>query len=113
MDWGTYTMPGEAVLDLNELMVIVVGMAGLVPVLLQDNEDTRWFTAGYVCLVVGAVASNVEAFFLGGFFNFVEHGVGVAAAGVAFCFAAYLRSDWTDAAEESEEADAASVTGGT
>ncbi|ACV47750.1 MULTISPECIES: hypothetical protein [Halomicrobium] len=74
-----------------ELVGLIVALVGLIPVLSQYKEETKWFTAGYVLLVVGMVATNIEALLLGGVLNFVEHGIGVGLAGLVFLVAAYVR----------------------
>jgi len=74
-----------------EIVGLVVALVGLVPVLSQYKDETKWFTAGYVLLVVGMLATNIEALFLGGVLNFVEHGIGVGLAGIVFLIAAYVR----------------------
>lgn len=74
-----------------EFVGLVVALIGLVPVVTQHREDTKWFTAGFGLLVVGMVATNVEAVVLPVALNFVEHVVGIGLAGLVFFFAAYQR----------------------
>ncbi|MBO4248440.1 hypothetical protein IL252_11500 [Halomicrobium sp. IBSBa] len=74
-----------------EVVGLLVAVIGLIPVLTQYREETRWFTAGYCLLVVGMVATNLEAVVLGEVLNFVEHGIGIGVAGLTFFAAAYLR----------------------
>jgi len=95
-------------LEPGELVVLTVALLGLVPVLLRYTDESKWFTVGYGCLVVGAVATNVEALFLGDFFNFVEHGVGLMGSGLAFAYAVYNRRQRLagEAEENSEETSA-------
>jgi hypothetical protein len=76
-----------------EVVGLLVAVIGLIPVLSQYREETRWFTVGYVLLVVGMVATNLEAVVLGDVLNFVEHGVGIGVAGLTFFLAAYLRRE--------------------
>lgn len=76
-----------------ELVALFVSLVGLVPVLTQHRESTKWFTAGYGLLVVGMVATNLEAVVLPVVLNFVEHGVGVGLAGVVLFVAAYRRRE--------------------
>ncbi len=70
---------------------MAVAVVGLVPVVSQYREQTRLFTFGYVFLVAGMLATNLEAVFLGDVLNLVEHGVGIGAAGVMFFLAALRR----------------------
>lgn len=74
-----------------ELVGLVVSLVGLIPVLSQYKRKTKWFTAGYLLLVAGMVATNVEAVILPVTLNFTEHVVGIGLAGVGFLFAAYSR----------------------
>ena len=79
------------VLDTKELVLVVIAVLGLAPVLVSYREQSRWFAVGYGLLVVGAVATNVEALVFGDLLNVVEHGVGLMGAGITFFVAAYLR----------------------
>ncbi|CQR48807.1 MULTISPECIES: hypothetical protein [Haloferax] len=74
-----------------EVTALAVALVGLIPVITQYREETKLFAVGYVLLVVGMVATNVEALFLGSVLNFVEHAFGIGLAGVTFFAAAYLR----------------------
>ncbi|POG55439.1 hypothetical protein [Haloferax marisrubri] len=74
-----------------EVTALAVALVGLIPVITQYRDETKLFAAGYVLLVVGMVATNVEVFFLGSVFNFIEHAVGIGLAGVTFFAAAYVR----------------------
>ncbi|MFA1611932.1 hypothetical protein [Halobellus rubicundus] len=87
-------------LEPGELVLLTVAIVGLVPVILRYTDEAKWFTLGYCCLVVGAVATNVEALVLGDVFNFVEHAFGLLGSGVAFAYAAYDRRERLSAAEE-------------
>lgn len=77
--------------DPLEVAVCVIALIGLVPVLTQYREETKYFALGYVLLVISAVATNLEAVVLPDVLNVVEHGAGIAGAGVVFLVAAYLR----------------------
>ena len=79
------------VLDTKELVLVVIAVLGLVPVLVSYREQSKWFAVGYGLLVVGAVATNVEALAFGDLLDVVEHGVGLMGAGITFFVAAYLR----------------------
>ncbi|AFK19787.1 hypothetical protein E6P09_01210 [Haloferax mediterranei ATCC 33500] len=74
-----------------EVTGLVVSLVGLIPVVTQYRDETKLFTAGYVLLVAGMVATNVEVFLLEPLFNFVEHGLGIGMAGITFLAAAYVR----------------------
>ncbi|WP_128476760.1 hypothetical protein [Halorussus pelagicus] len=74
-----------------EVVGLVVSLIGLVTVAAQYRDESKWFTVGYVLLVVGMISTNLESIVFGVVLNFVEHGVGVGAAGVVFLWAAYLR----------------------
>lgn len=74
-----------------EVVGLIVAVLGLLPVLSQYKAETKWFTAGYLLLVAGMVATNVEAVVLPVVLNFTEHVVGIGLAGVTFLFAAYQR----------------------
>ncbi|WP_148414977.1 hypothetical protein [Haloferax sp. KTX1] len=74
-----------------EVTALAVSLVGLIPVITQYREETKLFAAGYVLLVVGMIATNVEALFLGSVLNFVEHAFGIGLAGATFFAAAYLR----------------------
>ncbi|ESP88076.1 hypothetical protein [Candidatus Halobonum tyrrellensis] len=80
-----------AALDAKELVLVVVALLGLIPVVTQRTERSGLFTLGYVLLFFGAVATNVEHVVLGGVFGFLEHAVGIGAAGAVFLLAAYRR----------------------
>lgn len=93
-------------LDAKELVLVVVALLGLIPVVTQRTERSGLFTLGYVLLFFGAVATNVEHVALGGVFGFLEHAVGVGAAGAVFLLAAYRRRQRILAGDERVVADA-------
>lgn len=74
-----------------ELVGLSVALLGTYPVLRQHRADTKWFTVGYLLLVVGMLATNLEAVVLPVILNFTEHVVGIGLAGLVFLFAAYDR----------------------
>lgn len=78
-------------LEPGELVLVTIALVGLIPVALRYTDDAKWFTVGYCCLVVGAIATNLEALFLGDLLNLVEHGVGLMGSGIAFAYATYDR----------------------
>lgn len=103
-------------LEPGEIVVLTVALVGLVPVMLRYSDDAKWFVVGYCCLVVGAIATNVEALFLGDLFNFVEHGVGLLGSGLAFAYAIYERRtsllSESSGRHEGQRAEAAEVAEG-
>ncbi|SEW25271.1 hypothetical protein [Halobacterium jilantaiense] len=74
-----------------EVVGLIVAVLGLLPVLSQYKDETKWFTAGYLLLVVGMIATNLEAVVLPVVLNVTEHVVGIGLAGITFLFAAYQR----------------------
>lgn len=74
-----------------ELIGLIVSVIGLVPVLSQHKRETKWFTVGYIVLVVGMFATTVEDVLLPVVLNFTEHVVGIGVAGLVFFYAAYDR----------------------
>lgn len=93
-------------LEPGELVLVTVALVGLIPVAVRYTDEAKWFAVGYCCLVVGAIATNVEALFLGDLFNLVEHAVGLMGSGIAFAYATYqrrqaLQEQATELAEQS------------
>jgi hypothetical protein len=93
-------------LDPHKLVLPVIALAGLVPVVLQYRNKSRWFVVGYALLIVATLVTNLENLFLGTVLNYSEHYVGLMGSGIAFLAAAYLRrrqvlseDDGTEAAE--------------
>ncbi|MYL18130.1 hypothetical protein GLW30_13595 [Halorubrum terrestre] len=84
-------MAGIGPFSVLELVGLTVSLLGLFPVLRQHRPDTKWFTVGYLLLVAGMVATNLEAVVLPMVLNFTEHVVGIGLAGLVFLFAAYDR----------------------
>lgn len=78
-------------LEPGELVLVTIALVGLIPVAARYTSDAKWFAVGYCCLVVGAIATNAEALFLGDLLNVVEHGVGLMGSGLAFAYATYRR----------------------
>lgn len=94
-------MPAElTALDPKELVLILVALVGVVPVLLLRSSQSKWFMGGYLLLCAGALATNLEALALSDLLNVVEHGAGIAGAGVVFFVAAYKRSLVAEGTEE-------------
>jgi lipoprotein signal peptidase len=73
------------------LSALIVALLGVVPLVVHYRRRSKWFVVAYGFIVVGAVSTNAEDFLLGGAFNFLEHGVGLMAASIAFALAAYHR----------------------
>lgn len=84
-------MAALSALDPIEIAALLVVLCGIVPLTVHYRRRSKWFVLAYGFIVVGAVATNLEALFLEEFFNIVEHGVGLMGAGVAFAAAAYVR----------------------
>lgn len=78
-------------LDTKELVLVLVALLGLIPVFMHYRDQSKWFALGYVFLLVGAFATNLEVVAFEPVFNAIEHGVGMMGAGIAFLLAAYLR----------------------
>ncbi|AAG19984.1 MULTISPECIES: hypothetical protein [Halobacterium] len=83
-----------------EVVGLIVAVLGLFPVVSQYKESTKLFTVGYLLLVVGMVATNLEAVVLPVVLNATEHVVGIGLAGVTFLFAAYQRRQGMTATED-------------
>jgi len=77
-------------LDPMEIAVATVALCGIVPVVVQYRERSKWFALGYGMLVVAALSTNLEGLLLGTVFNLAEHGIGLMGAGLAFFAAAYV-----------------------
>ncbi|ELZ43449.1 hypothetical protein C464_17022 [Halorubrum coriense DSM 10284] len=84
-------MAGIGPFAVLELVGLTVSLLGLFPVLRQHRSDTKWFTVGYLLLVIGMFATNLEAVVFPVLLNFTEHVVGIGLAGLVFLFAAYDR----------------------
>ncbi|WP_380676265.1 hypothetical protein [Salinigranum sp. GCM10025319] len=78
-----------AALNPPELVVLLVGLGGLIPVALYARDLPRWVIAAYGFLLFGAIATNVEHVLWYDAVNAVEHGVGNLGAGIAFALIAY------------------------
>ncbi|WP_049926979.1 hypothetical protein [Halopiger goleimassiliensis] len=78
-------------LEPGELILLTIAVVGLVPVLLGYKPEAKWFAVGYGCIVVGTLATNLEALAFNTAFNFLEHSVGLMGVGIAFAYATYHR----------------------
>lgn len=97
-------------LDPHKAVLPVVALIGLIPILVQYRDQSRWFVVGYAMLVVATLATNLENLFLGGLLNHVEHLVGLLGSGVAFLLAGYFRREQIRAESESTDSDPVEAT---
>lgn len=86
-------MEGLAGLDPHKVVLPIIAFLGIVPVVLQYRDESRWFVVGYLLLVVATLSTNLENLFLGTALNFTEHAVGLMGSGLAFLAAAYFRRE--------------------
>ncbi len=77
-------------LNPQEVVVLTVAVAGLIPVLLYRSRLHALHEAAYGFLLLGAVATNVENLLWHDAVNLVEHGVGNMGAGLAVAALAVL-----------------------
>lgn len=80
-----------ASLDPHKLVLPVIAFIGLLPVVLQYRDKSRWFVVGYALLIVATLVTNIENLFLGTVLNYSEHYLGLMGSGIAFLAAAYIR----------------------
>ncbi|MFB6079786.1 MAG: hypothetical protein ABEJ81_02115 [Haloferacaceae archaeon] len=78
-------------LDPQSAVLPIIALIGLVPVVLHYRSEAKLFVAGYVCLVVATLATNLENLFLGVVLNHAEHVVGLMGSALVFLLAAYVR----------------------
>ncbi len=83
-----------AALNPQELIVLLVALAGLVPVLTYRRAIPRWVLAPYAFLLIGAVMTNVENLLWHDLLNYIEHSIGNLGAGLAMAVASYVGSRW-------------------
>lgn len=74
----------------QEVVVLAVALAGLVPVLIYARSVSRWLLAAYGFLLVGALMTNLENLLWPTTLNLIEHSVGNLGVGVAFAVLAYV-----------------------
>ncbi|MFB6087286.1 MAG: hypothetical protein ABEJ85_02100 [Haloarculaceae archaeon] len=86
-------------LDPHEAVLPVIALIGLVPVVLQYRDQSRWFVVGYLPLIVATLGPNLQALSSNVAFTYAEHAVGLLGSGVAFLVAAYVRRDRVAAGE--------------
>ena len=92
-----------AVLNPQELVVLIIALGGLIPLVLYFRQTSRWFVLAYGFLLVGAITTNVENLLWHDVFNFIEHSIGNMGAGVAFAIAAYAhRRKLTESADRND-----------
>ncbi len=70
----------------GEALVLLIGFLGFVPAALDFHESRKLtpFFAGYVALLVGLLATNLEAFAFASEMNVIEHVVGILFASILF-----------------------------
>ena len=83
-------MAGLSALSPMEIALVTVALVGCIPVIVQYRDRSKWFAVGYGTLVVAAISTNAESLVLPTVFNYMEHGVGLMGAGLAFFAAAYV-----------------------
>lgn len=93
------------VFDAQAMVVLAVALIGIVPVVLYREKTSRWFVYAYGCLLVAALATNLEYVFLPEVLNVTEHVVGNMGAGIAFAVAAYMYRKETIEAEDEIDAE--------
>ncbi len=78
-------------LEANEVITLIIVLFGYFSVVTcyRDKPSTKWFLAGYTLLIIGMLATNLEAFVFPEIMNLIEHGIGVAGAGIVFLYWAY------------------------
>lgn len=86
----------------QELVVLAVALAGLIPVVFYRHRLQPLHLAVYIFLLVGAVATNVENVLWHDTANFVEHSVGNMGAGLAFLALAVLQRQRMQRSSEDE-----------
>jgi hypothetical protein len=77
--------------EYGEFILFLTLLFGYIPVIFtyKTYHQTRLFFIAYTALLFGITASNLEAFVLPFAFNLVEHGIGVALAGILFLVYAF------------------------
>lgn len=88
--------------DPQAFVVLVVALIGVVPVALYYVQTPGWFVIAFGCLLVAAVATNIENVVLPDVLNFTEHIVGNMGAGIAFAVAAYMYRRETITSDDTE-----------
>lgn len=79
-----------AALNPPELVVLLIGIAGLVPLVVYRSGLEWWVVVPYTFLLTGAILTNVEHLILPTVLNFLEHSIGNLGAGVTMAIAAYV-----------------------
>ena len=77
-------------LDPAELVILVVGLASLIPVAMYYRDVPTWCVVAYGCLLIGAVTTNLEHLLWPGRLHLIEHSIGYFGAGVASGVGAYI-----------------------
>lgn len=74
-----------------EFVLFLILFFGYLPVIFiyKSYRQTRLFFFAYTILLIGVLASNLEAFHWSKGWDIIEHGLGVGLAGVLFLLYAY------------------------
>lgn len=77
-------------IEANELIVLIFGLLGFIPVIREYIHNKRFslMLVSYTVLFLGLLATVLEALFWGPFLNGVEHFVGIFVAGICFMLVA-------------------------
>lgn len=78
-------------LDPHKVVLPAIALLGLVPIVAQYRDRSKWFVVGYVLLIAATLSTNLENLFLGTVLNYTEHYVGLMGSGLAFLAAGYFR----------------------
>lgn len=70
-------------LNPQELVILLIAIAGLVPIIVAGRSVSTWLILAYGFLLLGAFATNLENLFWHDPINFLEHSVGNLGAGLA------------------------------
>lgn len=80
------------VYETGEIVSLVIALIGYFILLTEfrKNKNLLHLFLAYTFLLVGAIATVVEGFYLRTISNYIEHSVGMALAGLAFGLTAFL-----------------------
>ena len=80
------------VFEIGEAVSLLIGLIGYVILLIEFKRNGKLLHLflAYTFLLIGAISTVAEDFFLGNIFNLLEHTVGMALAGVAFGVTVFL-----------------------
>lgn len=115
-NYGIYCMAGTLALidtlDPHKVVLPIIALVGLVAVVAQYRDQSKWFVVGYLLLVVATLATNLENLFLGTVLNYSEHYLGLTGSGLAFLAAAYIRRQQVLSEDVAGEPDREAVADG-